>query len=75
MFANRIDLQVRAVVFDKTGTITQGVAMVTHVRLFVDQAVCSFAKLLAVMGSAEVNSEHPIAAGAYFFLSFLCTTN
>ena len=47
--------------FDKTGTLTFGKPEMTKVCLFVDQTVCSIGKFLALVGTAEANSEHPIA--------------
>lgn len=47
--------------FDKTGTITHGVPKVAKVSYFVDEKVISFVKFLAVIGTAEASSEHPLA--------------
>lgn len=52
----------KAVVFDKTGTVTHGVPRVARVAMFVEDKVCSFIELIAVAGSAEASSEHPIAS-------------
>lgn len=55
--------KVKCVVFDKTGTLTHGVPIVTRIGIFVDEKMCSLAKLLTIIGTAEINSEHPIASG------------
>ncbi|XP_054722630.1 copper-transporting ATPase 1-like [Uloborus diversus] len=60
--------KVKCVLFDKTGTITQGVPTMTRVCVFVEKNVFSLAKILAVAGTAEANSEHPIAAAITAFV-------
>ncbi|CAG5115771.1 unnamed protein product [Candidula unifasciata] len=54
--------KIKVIVFDKTGTITHGVPRVARVSLFVKSKDCSFIKFLAVAGTAETSSEHPIAS-------------
>ncbi|KAL8622158.1 hypothetical protein ACOMHN_052960 [Nucella lapillus] len=54
--------KIRCIVFDKTGTVTHGVPRVARVSMFVGDAVCSFVKMLAISGTAEASSEHPIAS-------------
>jgi Cu+-exporting ATPase len=51
--------RVRAVVLDKTGTVTEGKPVVTDVRA---QAALTDAELLRLAASAERASEHPLAA-------------
>ncbi|XP_074651916.1 copper-transporting ATPase 1-like [Tubulanus polymorphus] len=53
--------KVKSIIFDKTGTVTHGVPKVSKVVLFVKEALCSLNQLLAVAGTAETSSEHPIA--------------
>ncbi|XP_014467713.1 PREDICTED: copper-transporting ATPase 1 [Dinoponera quadriceps] len=54
--------KVKCIVFDKTGTLTNGVPVVTRVALFVSERVHPLVRLLLIIGTAEVNSEHPIAS-------------
>lgn len=42
--------------------MTHGVPKVSRVAKFVDDQVCSLMKLLAIAGTAEASSEHPIAS-------------
>uniref|UniRef100_A0A4W3K1G3 Copper-transporting ATPase 2 n=1 Tax=Callorhinchus milii TaxID=7868 RepID=A0A4W3K1G3_CALMI len=48
------------VMFDKTGTITHGVPKVMRVLILVDTALLPLRKLLAIVGTAEARSEHPL---------------
>uniref|UniRef100_H0ZW68 Copper-transporting ATPase 2 n=1 Tax=Taeniopygia guttata TaxID=59729 RepID=H0ZW68_TAEGU len=52
--------QIKTVMFDKTGTITYGVPKVMRVLLMGDTAVLPLKKVLAVVGTAEASSEHPL---------------
>jgi len=49
-----------SIVFDKTGTLTHGVLHVSHVVMFVPRSDMSLQTVLAITGSAETSSEHPI---------------
>ncbi|CAB4007364.1 Copper-transporting ATPase 2, partial [Paramuricea clavata] len=53
--------KITTVIFDKTGTLTKGTPSVTKVAMFVDEEVCPMNFFLAVVGTAEANSEHPLA--------------
>ncbi|XP_036312491.1 copper-transporting ATPase 2 isoform X3 [Pipistrellus kuhlii] len=52
--------KIKTVMFDKTGTITYGVPKVMRVLLLVDVATLPLRKVLAVVGTAEASSEHPL---------------
>ncbi|XP_061313406.1 copper-transporting ATPase 2 isoform X3 [Pezoporus flaviventris] len=52
--------KIKTIMFDKTGTITCGVPKVMRVLLLGDTAVLSLKKVLAVVGTAEASSEHPL---------------
>ena len=49
-------------VFDKTGTITYGAPKVVQVKLLVEGNRMPRTRLLAIVGTAENNSEHPLGA-------------
>ena len=46
--------------FDKTGTLTHGKPVVTKTNIYTSHHVCSMRKFLAIVGTAESGSEHPI---------------
>uniref|UniRef100_A0A6Q2WSF4 Copper-transporting ATPase 2 n=1 Tax=Esox lucius TaxID=8010 RepID=A0A6Q2WSF4_ESOLU len=52
--------KIGAVMFDKTGTITNGVPRVTRVLVLWEKARLSLRMVLAVVGTAEASSEHPL---------------
>lgn len=54
--------KITTVVFDKTGTITEGKPKMMKVCLLSSQHVCPLSRLMALVGTAEANSEHPIAS-------------
>uniref|UniRef100_H2LMA7 P-type Cu(+) transporter n=1 Tax=Oryzias latipes TaxID=8090 RepID=H2LMA7_ORYLA len=54
--------KVQAIVFDKTGTITYGAPKVVQVKTVVEGNKMPLSRLLAIVGTAENNSEHPLGA-------------
>ncbi|KAL7858572.1 hypothetical protein AOLI_G00186740 [Acnodon oligacanthus] len=54
--------KIQSVVFDKTGTITFGAPEVVQVKMVVEGNRMPRSKLLAIVGTAENNSEHPLGA-------------
>jgi Cu+-exporting ATPase len=55
-------------VFDKTGTVTEGKPRMAKINCLVSQSFMPLQRLLAVVGSAESHSEHPIAAAITVFV-------
>ncbi|KAF5900731.1 copper-transporting ATPase 1, partial [Clarias magur] len=54
--------KIQSVVFDKTGTITYGTPKVVQVKMVVEGNRMARSRLLAIVGTAENNSEHPLGA-------------
>nr|XP_056715148.1 copper-transporting ATPase 1 [Euleptes europaea] len=52
--------KVKVVVFDKTGTVTHGTPVVMQVKILVESNRMPRTKILALIGTAESNSEHPL---------------
>lgn len=59
--------KVRAIMFDKTGTITHGTPSVARLALLAPERICPLARLLAAVAAAESSSEHPLAAAIVRF--------
>nr|XP_033800911.1 copper-transporting ATPase 1 isoform X2 [Geotrypetes seraphini] len=54
--------KVKTVMFDKTGTITHGTPLVMQMKVLVEKEDMRLNKILAIVGTAESNSEHPLGA-------------
>ncbi|KAM9319864.1 copper-transporting ATPase 2 [Gastrophryne carolinensis] len=52
--------KINTVMFDKTGTITHGVPKVMRVLMLGDVVQMPLKRMLAVVGTAEASSEHPL---------------
>ncbi|KAL3112987.1 hypothetical protein niasHT_013452 [Heterodera trifolii] len=59
--------KIRTVVFDKTGTITEGKPRVVKLFTTLPPSQLSIHRLALLMGSAESNSEHPIGGAIVRF--------
>uniref|UniRef100_A0A914HJS8 P-type Cu(+) transporter n=1 Tax=Globodera rostochiensis TaxID=31243 RepID=A0A914HJS8_GLORO len=59
--------KIRTVVFDKTGTITEGKPRVVKLFTTLPPSQLSVHRLTLLLGSAESNSEHPIGAAIVRF--------
>lgn len=60
--------KVKCVVLDKTGTVTYGTPMVNKISLFVSRFEFPLEQLISIIGTAESNSEHPIASAIVKFV-------
>ncbi|KAF7988181.1 hypothetical protein HCN44_007675 [Aphidius gifuensis] len=66
--------KINCIVFDKTGTLTHGNPIVTKICLFFNKNntnnknKLSISKLLGIIGTSEINSEHPIASAIVKFV-------
>ncbi|XP_026558887.1 copper-transporting ATPase 1 [Pseudonaja textilis] len=54
--------KVKVVMFDKTGTITHGTPVVVQMKMLVESNRIPRKKVLALVGTAESHSEHPLGA-------------
>lgn len=56
-------------------TFQYGMPMVSKIIMFVKPHVCSLARVLTVIGTAENNSEHPIASAVVKYVNEFLQTN
>ena len=66
--------KIKTIVFDKTGTITQGVPSVTKFCRLVIEEELPLVDLLYIIGSAESNSEHSLATAVVKFTKKILKT-
>jgi P-type Cu+ transporter len=62
-------------VFDKTGTVTEGRPRVIRFFSALPTSQLGLRRLLLLLGSAESNSEHPIASAVVNFTKEVCVNN
>uniref|UniRef100_A0A7E4ZYY4 P-type Cu(+) transporter n=1 Tax=Panagrellus redivivus TaxID=6233 RepID=A0A7E4ZYY4_PANRE len=62
-----ITQKIKTIVFDKTGTITEGRPRVVKIYATLPQPILSFKSVVAIAGSVESNSEHPIGSAIVSF--------
>jgi Cu+-exporting ATPase len=68
--------QVKSIVFDKTGTVTYGVPKMSKLSVFCSSKFLTMQQVLAIIGTAEASSEHPIATAIVTYVKnvSICTT-
>ncbi len=59
--------RVKTVVFDKTGTITEGKPRVVRVIPTVPSTTLNITDIILLAGSSEANSEHPLGSAISTF--------
>jgi Cu+-exporting ATPase len=68
-------MQINTVIFDKTGTITEGRPRVIRFYSILPANQLSLRRLLMLLGSAESSSEHPLGAAIVCFAKQVIHSN
>ncbi|GAB6020842.1 hypothetical protein CHUAL_003495 [Chamberlinius hualienensis] len=63
--------KIQKIIFDKTGTLTYGAPSITKVTMLRPESEWSFIKFLAIIGTAESGSQHPIATAITKFVNMI----